>query len=132
MCKVAEMELSLMYDILYTKAAVIHTMPGYVIRIISPMVNATVIVLFLLYSKEGQRKADVIVTYIMLSVTFLLDVRWLLAAAASTHCWIRAVCQVPGTLGKAPKTLGKRFVECRTRQTGLGTGLVSNVGVRSK
>jgi hypothetical protein len=28
---------------------------------------------------------------------------------------------VPEALGKALKTLGKVFVECRTRQTGLGT-----------
>uniref|UniRef100_K3ZL78 DUF4220 domain-containing protein n=2 Tax=Setaria italica TaxID=4555 RepID=K3ZL78_SETIT len=84
MCKVVEMELSLMYDILYTKAAVIHTWFGYSIRVISPMVTAMVIVLFWLYSKEGQRTADVFITYILLVVTLLLDVRWLLGAAAST------------------------------------------------
>uniref|UniRef100_R7W3B0 DUF4220 domain-containing protein n=1 Tax=Aegilops tauschii TaxID=37682 RepID=R7W3B0_AEGTA len=36
MCKVVEMELSLMYDILYTKAAVVHTWHGYAIRLASP------------------------------------------------------------------------------------------------
>ncbi|XP_072146363.1 uncharacterized protein [Setaria viridis] len=84
MCKVVEMELSLIYDILYTKAAVIHTWFVYSIRVISPMVTAMVIVLFWLYSKEGQRTADVFITYILLVVTLLLDVRWLLGAAAST------------------------------------------------
>ncbi|WVZ49515.1 hypothetical protein U9M48_000864 [Paspalum notatum var. saurae] len=88
MCKVVEMELSLMYDILYTKAAVIHKdhdWSGFAIRVISPVVTATVIVLFWLTgSNDGQRTADVIITCILLSVTFLLDVRWLLGAAAST------------------------------------------------
>ncbi|KAF8694070.1 hypothetical protein HU200_038525 [Digitaria exilis] len=84
MCKVVEMELSLMYDILYTKAAVIHNWFGCSIRVISPMVTATVILLFWFYSKDDQRTADVIITYILLAVTLLLDVRWLLGAAAST------------------------------------------------
>jgi hypothetical protein len=33
----------------------------------------------------------------------------------------RRLCRVPETLGKALKTLGKGFAECRTRQRGLGT-----------
>nr|CAB3465908.1 unnamed protein product [Digitaria exilis] len=33
-----EMELSLMYDLLYTKAGVIHTWQGYCIRVLSPLV----------------------------------------------------------------------------------------------
>ncbi|KAJ1276932.1 hypothetical protein BS78_05G254500 [Paspalum vaginatum] len=85
MCKVVEMELSLMYDILYTKAAVIHNWYGFVIRVASSVVTATVIVLFWLTgSKDGERTADVIITYVLLAVTFLLDVRCLLGAAAST------------------------------------------------
>jgi len=42
MCKVVEMELSLMYDILYTKAAKIQTCSmSYFIRIASPVPTAT-------------------------------------------------------------------------------------------
>uniref|UniRef100_A0A0D3FS92 DUF4220 domain-containing protein n=1 Tax=Oryza barthii TaxID=65489 RepID=A0A0D3FS92_9ORYZ len=36
MWKVIEMELSMMYDILYTKAGVIHSWFGYSIRVLSP------------------------------------------------------------------------------------------------
>jgi hypothetical protein len=36
------------------------------------------------------------------------------------HYRKRALCRVPEALGKAPKTLDKRFVECRTRQKRLG------------
>jgi hypothetical protein len=36
------------------------------------------------------------------------------------HYWNRRLCRVPEALGKALKTLGKLFAECRTRQRGLG------------
>ncbi|KAJ1277031.1 hypothetical protein BS78_05G263000 [Paspalum vaginatum] len=86
MCKVVEMELSLMYDILYTKAAVIHNWRGFAVRVVSPVVTTTVIVLFCLTagSTDGQSTADVIITYVLLCTTLLLDVRWLFRAAAST------------------------------------------------
>ncbi|CAN6372263.1 unnamed protein product [Urochloa humidicola] len=79
------MELSLLYDILYTKAAKIHTSWfGYFIRIISPIATATMALLFLFYNKDGQRRADVFITYILMLVTFVLEVRWLLRIIAST------------------------------------------------
>uniref|UniRef100_A0ACD5XJS2 Uncharacterized protein n=1 Tax=Avena sativa TaxID=4498 RepID=A0ACD5XJS2_AVESA len=91
MCKVVEMELSLMYDILYTKAAMVHTWGGYFIRLVSPLATATATLLFWLYIKEGQRREDVIITYALLVGTFLLDVRWLLRALGST--WTHAFLQ---------------------------------------
>ncbi|CAL4987844.1 unnamed protein product [Urochloa decumbens] len=85
MCKVVEMELSLIYDILYTKAAKIQTcLISYVIRIVSPVTTATMAMLFWYSSKAAQRGVDVIITYILLMVTFCLDVRWLLRVTAST------------------------------------------------
>ena len=48
MCKVVEMELSLMYDILYTKAAMVHSWGGYLIRFVSPL--ATVVAFLLFFS----------------------------------------------------------------------------------
>jgi hypothetical protein len=36
------------------------------------------------------------------------------------HYWNLLLCRVPRTLGKAPKTLGKGFAECNTRQRALG------------
>ncbi|XP_044967831.1 uncharacterized protein LOC123427780 [Hordeum vulgare subsp. vulgare] len=92
MCKVVEMELSLMYDILYTKAAMIHTWGGYLIRFLSPIATFTAFVLFLVYSKDGQRREDVVITYTLLTVTFILDVRWLFGAVGSTwtHMFLQA------------------------------------------
>jgi hypothetical protein len=81
MRKVVEMELSLMYDILYTKAPMIHTWGGYLVRVASSITTATVPMLFLLDSKHGQRRADVVITYTLLVITLFW---WLLSAAVST------------------------------------------------
>ncbi|XP_037479396.1 uncharacterized protein LOC119356534 isoform X1 [Triticum dicoccoides] len=92
MCKVVEMELSLMYDILYTKAAMVHTWGGYLIRFLSPIATVTAFVLFLFYSKDGQRREDLVITYTLLVATFILDVRWLFGAVGSTwmHMFLQA------------------------------------------
>lgn len=81
-----------MYDILYTKAAMVHTWGGYLIRLVSPLATAATFFLFYFYSKDGQRRADVIITYILLAATFLLDMRWLLRALGSTwtHTFLKA------------------------------------------
>lgn len=54
MYKVMEMELSLMYDILYTKAAVVHTWIGYCIRALSPIAIATSFSAVLFQRQRGQ------------------------------------------------------------------------------
>ncbi|KAF7087029.1 hypothetical protein CFC21_090252 [Triticum aestivum] len=85
--KVVEMELSLMYDIMYTKAAVVHTWPGYIIRIASPPITLAALLLFIIFHiKEGHRHKgiDITITYTLLIGTLLLDVRWLLRALGST------------------------------------------------
>ncbi|GJN11773.1 hypothetical protein PR202_ga29992 [Eleusine coracana subsp. coracana] len=92
MCKVVEMELSLMYDILYTKAAVIHTWRGYLIRLLSPLATAAAISLFWIFPNQHCRRlgtgtADMVVTYILLAVSFLLDVVWLVRALGSTWAY---------------------------------------------
>uniref|UniRef100_A0A0E0P539 DUF4220 domain-containing protein n=1 Tax=Oryza rufipogon TaxID=4529 RepID=A0A0E0P539_ORYRU len=106
MCRVVEMELSLMYDILYTKVAVVHTWFGYIIRLASPVVSATAFLLFWFQGKDEQRRADVLITYILMVGTIILDVRWLLRAMVSTwtysflnnrpDCWFHAACLSSG------------------------------------
>ncbi|KAL5231948.1 hypothetical protein ABZP36_030724 [Zizania latifolia] len=98
MYKVVDMELSLMYDILYTKAAMVHTWGGYLVRFISPHATAGALLLFWSDSKEGQRWVDILITYALLTTTVVLDVAWLLRAMASTwtysflndrpRCWL--------------------------------------------
>ncbi|KAM3412756.1 hypothetical protein ACQJBY_004113 [Aegilops geniculata] len=91
MCKVVEMELSLTYDILYTKASVVHTWHGYVIRVASPPLTATALLLFILQCKNDMKPIDEIVSYILLCTTFLLDLRWMFRALASawTHSYFK-------------------------------------------
>ncbi|XP_037443672.1 uncharacterized protein LOC119312048 [Triticum dicoccoides] len=88
MCKVVQMELSLMYDILYTKAAVVHTWGGYAIRMLSPPLTAIALLLFGLHHKEGMPTEDEAISYVLLSLTLLLDVKWLFRTLASA--WTRS------------------------------------------
>uniref|UniRef100_A0A0E0GXJ5 DUF4220 domain-containing protein n=1 Tax=Oryza nivara TaxID=4536 RepID=A0A0E0GXJ5_ORYNI len=88
MLKVVDMELSLMYDILYTKAAVVHTWFGYGIRALSPVISVTMLLLFWLHGKDQQRRADVFITYILMASTVFLDIRWLLRAVVSTWTYV--------------------------------------------
>lgn len=89
--RVMEMELSLMYDFLYTKAAVIHTWHGYAIRAVSPVFTAVSLVLVELSNVAGHhRRSDVVITRVLLVATFLLETLSLLRALASswTGFWL--------------------------------------------
>lgn len=80
-----EVELSLMYDILYTKAAVVHTWPGYCVRVISPLATAASFLLFHFSCKDGSHSSlDVVVTYTLLSGACFLETTSLLTALGST------------------------------------------------
>uniref|UniRef100_A0A0D3FSB6 DUF4220 domain-containing protein n=1 Tax=Oryza barthii TaxID=65489 RepID=A0A0D3FSB6_9ORYZ len=82
--KVVSMELSLMYDILYTKKVMVQTWGGYTIRFASPFLGATAFLLFWFHSKKGQATADVGVTYVLMGGAVILDIKWLLRAVMST------------------------------------------------
>ncbi|OEL33280.1 putative pentatricopeptide repeat-containing protein [Dichanthelium oligosanthes] len=82
--KLMEMELSLMYDILYTKAAVVHTLHGYCIRVASSLAVATSLLLFRFSNKAGYSRVDVAITYILLAGALLLETTSLLSALFST------------------------------------------------
>ncbi|EEC76712.1 hypothetical protein OsI_14723 [Oryza sativa Indica Group] len=93
MWKVIEMELSLMYDILYTKAGVIHSWFGYSIRVLSPVTIFASFLLFILSgrggssccSKAGQQHGiDIAVTYVLLVGAFLMETTSLINALASS------------------------------------------------
>lgn len=87
--KVMEMELSLMYDILYTKASVIHTWHGYLIRLVSPIATLIALVLFELSNEAGWSGVDVWITRILLVSTFFLETVSLLSALGSS--WTGAI-----------------------------------------
>lgn len=89
MWRLTEMELSLLYDILYTKAAVIHTLPGYCIRAFSMLSTVASLLLFHLSGKGLYNAVDVAITYTLMvgalfawcsgsswTLDFLYSTRW--------------------------------------------------------
>jgi hypothetical protein len=100
MCKVAEMELSLVYELLHTKAVVAREWLGwyYLIRFVSPLCIVAAALLFSLHREQQQqqevvRGSYVAITYALLVVNLLLDLAWLLRALGST--WAYAYLQAP-------------------------------------
>lgn len=71
---VVEIELSLMYDILHSKAAVIHTWYGWVFRGITLSCASITLVLFMSTDRNGYDPNDVIVTYVLLGGAILLEI----------------------------------------------------------
>ncbi|CAO2177540.1 unnamed protein product [Urochloa humidicola] len=78
------MQLSLMYDILYTKAAVVHTWYGLCIRIISPLSAVAAFLLFQFSGRDAYSRVDIIVTYVLLVGALILEVGSSLRAAGSS------------------------------------------------
>ncbi|KAL6653123.1 hypothetical protein ACP70R_012048 [Stipagrostis hirtigluma subsp. patula] len=88
--KLMEMELSLMYDILYTKAHVIHTWYGCCIRVIAMVGTVAALVLFQFSSKAGHNRKDVAITHVLLVGALVLELVSTVRAALSTWtcAWI--------------------------------------------
>ncbi|CAM0948334.1 unnamed protein product [Alopecurus aequalis] len=79
-----ENELSLMYDMLYTKAAVIHTWVGYTVRFISPLAVLASLLLFKFTSKDAHHEVDVVLTYILYGGALFMETTSLLNALGSS------------------------------------------------
>jgi hypothetical protein len=89
-----ELQLSLMHDMLYTKATVIHTWLGCFIRVFSWLATVVSYALLLSHFKSASyddpySRIDVAVTCALLAGTFLLETASSLKAAGST--W---TCQI--------------------------------------
>ncbi|GJN13903.1 hypothetical protein PR202_gb00659 [Eleusine coracana subsp. coracana] len=102
-CKVAEMELSLMYEVLYTKAMVAQSWLGwyYLVRFLSPVFTAAAALLFWIHRQQQQQQVRVSfvrITYALLLIDFLLDLAWLLRALGSTWAYAYAREHAPGWL----------------------------------
>ncbi|KAF7009963.1 hypothetical protein CFC21_024443 [Triticum aestivum] len=79
-----EIELSLMYDLLYTKAAVVHTFFGYLVRVVSPLTVTTSLLLFQFNSKDGHTRVVITITYVLLGGAVFMETTSLLNALASS------------------------------------------------
>uniref|UniRef100_I1PIW8 DUF4220 domain-containing protein n=1 Tax=Oryza glaberrima TaxID=4538 RepID=I1PIW8_ORYGL len=106
---VFQMEVSLLYDIMYTKAGVIHTWYGYCLRVFSPLATTAALLLFHLSrsttSSVGATSiaamnsphvlVDVGITYALLVGAILLDMVSLLSAAGSGWAYAYLVLGMP-------------------------------------
>jgi hypothetical protein len=81
--ELVELQLSLMYDIFYTKAAVIHTWYGRCFRAISLLGTATAFLLFQ-FSAGGKDGVDAAVTYILAGGALILEMASVVRAMGST------------------------------------------------
>jgi hypothetical protein len=82
--RLMETELSLMYDMLYTKASVIHTWFGYSVRLVSPLAIVASLLLFKFIDKDAHRGVDVDITYILYGGALFMEATSLLNALGSS------------------------------------------------
>ncbi|KAK1296162.1 hypothetical protein QJS10_CPB15g01297 [Acorus calamus] len=97
--KAVEIELSLMYEMLYTKAPVIHTKLGPFLRLFTFTTTFVSFILFIFTHKTHYRKGDVIITYVLFigglileacSLVLLISSNQALLKLPQGHC--REVC----------------------------------------
>ncbi|XBI60758.1 hypothetical protein VPH35_041643 [Triticum aestivum] len=85
--KVVEMQLSLMHDVVYSKAEVMHTWYGLCIRVISPVFIVIAFVLFhrsdLSAGDHHHSRADIVITYVLLGGAVTLEMVSVLRAMFS-------------------------------------------------
>ncbi|KAG1347205.1 1-phosphatidylinositol 4,5-bisphosphate phosphodiesterase beta-1 [Cocos nucifera] len=71
--KVIEIELSFIYEVLYTKSTVIHTVVGPFLRGITFFSILSALLLFLFTKKHGYTDIDIAITYILLGGALVLE-----------------------------------------------------------
>ncbi|CAN6203462.1 unnamed protein product [Urochloa humidicola] len=101
MPKLLEVELDLMYDDLYTKAPVIRTKGGIILRCLSQISMVVAFVLFLVSDHHGYSSADLAITYVLFSGAFFLEAcaalmllmsPWTWSWLKARRCWLCRVC----------------------------------------
>ncbi|KAF8011140.1 hypothetical protein BT93_J1685 [Corymbia citriodora subsp. variegata] len=85
--EIVEIELGFMYDLLYTKALLLNRAWGIIRWVISLSVPCAVLVSFSLQDKKCYGKVDICITFLLLSVTILLEMFSLILAISSD--WFR-------------------------------------------
>ncbi|KAH7850916.1 hypothetical protein Vadar_004566 [Vaccinium darrowii] len=72
--KIVEVELNFFFEILYTKATVVHDNFGYLLRFLSFSLNVAALVVFHTIKKKEFKKFDIGISYTLLGGTIFLDV----------------------------------------------------------
>ncbi|KAJ4977932.1 hypothetical protein NE237_008712 [Protea cynaroides] len=91
--KLIEVELGFMFDVLYTKATVVHSLIGIILRSIGLCFTIFVFVMFLNVDSKNKHHSptDLIITYLLLVVAIILDIyaAILLITSDSGYLWLR-------------------------------------------
>ncbi|KAF7104817.1 hypothetical protein CFC21_105685 [Triticum aestivum] len=87
--KTIEVELALMYDMLYTKAEVIHTRYGYCIRAISLVSCFSALVVFMKIKRDGYSTPNIVITFALLWGACALEIASVVKVIGST--WTYAI-----------------------------------------
>jgi hypothetical protein len=87
--KIVEIELGLMYDELYTKAKVVQTLPGTILRCVSlvSMIVALVVFITMISGGSYYSRADVAITYVLFIGAFCLEVWAVFSVMMSPRAW---------------------------------------------
>ncbi|KAM0892529.1 hypothetical protein ACQ4PT_025681 [Festuca glaucescens] len=86
--KCIEIELALLYDDLYTKAVVLRTRSGIILRCISQICSMVALALFFLVSnKQRYSRADVVITYVLFMGGLFLEVCTIFIFLRSPWTW---------------------------------------------
>jgi hypothetical protein len=103
---VIEMEISLMYDMMYTKAGVIHTLYGHCIRLFSVFFIVLAFWHFWFINKDGYSRVDVHITYTLVVGAFVMEMASWIMAIGST--WTRHFLYLRGWNGLYRVTMSLR------------------------
>ncbi|EXB23820.1 hypothetical protein L484_009581 [Morus notabilis] len=87
--KVIEFELGLMYDAFYTKAVLINSRVGIILRCISFFSTVSVLITFFFANKEAYLRVDVVISYILLVGAIVLEICAVIVMLASDWTVLR-------------------------------------------
>ena len=87
--KVIEIELGFMYDLLLTKAGLIHSWPGSICRFVSLLCTISTLIAFLIIDRNDYSNIDTIVTFLLLFGAIVLEIYAVIVLLSSdwTELW---------------------------------------------
>lgn len=88
--KVIEVELGFMYDLFYTKAFIIFSQWGGLLHLSSLISTFSALWIFMSFKKNAFSKADVLITYVLVGGTIILEIygAWVLLTSDWTMLWL--------------------------------------------
>ncbi|GMY29960.1 hypothetical protein FCV25MIE_25202 [Fagus crenata] len=112
--KIIELELNFIYEVLYTKVVVVHSIVGYIFRFLS---TASVVVAFGFFhflDKRGLKEIDIVVTYALLGGAICLDAIALFMLIFSDWTFGAINININNRMGKCVEWIGTKYLRSKT------------------